>query len=273
MRSLIRLDDWTPADIEQVFALADAYDAGRGPRTSGCAVMFFPAASLRTRVTFERGAALMGLQPVVLPESTLDKDEALADVANYLDGWADIVVARHRHLAVLDALAAPGALPIVNAMTAVNHPCEVLADLWALRQNGDLTATRFLFVGPDGNISRAWQEASRALGLDLVQCSPAELRTPGARWVEDLATAIRSADVIITDDPGSHAEILAPYRITASMLDAAPRGVLLNPCPPFIRGREVSDDAMTHPAFVGHAFKRALLPVHQAVMAFCLGLG
>lgn len=273
MRSLIRLDDFSPADIEQVFALADAYEEGRGPKTSGCAVMFFPATSLRTRVTFERGAALMGLQPVVLPDSTLDKDEALADVANYLEGWADIIVARHGDIGVLDALATPGALPVVNAMTAVNHPCEVLADLWALRQNRDLASTRFLFVGPDGNISRAWQEASRALGLDVVQCAPAGLRTPGARWLEHLDTSIRSADVIITDDPGSHAEMLAPYRITASLLDAAPRGALLDPCPPFIRGREVDDDAVTHPAFVGHAFKRALLPVHQAVMAFCLGLG
>lgn len=273
MRSLIRLDDWASADIEQVFALADAYDAGRGPTTSGCAVMFFPAASLRTRVTFERGAALMGLQPVVVPETTLDKPEAHADVAGYLAGWADLVVARHGDIGVLEALAAPGALPIVNAMTGINHPCEVLADLWALRQNGALSALRFLFVGPDGNISRAWQEASRALGLDVVQCAPAGLRTPGARWVEDLDSAIRSADVVITDDPGSHAEILEPYRITASLLDAAPRGVRLNPCPPFIRGREVSEDAVAHPAFVGHAFKSALLPVHQAVMASCLGIG
>ncbi|MDY0828499.1 ornithine carbamoyltransferase [Microbacterium sp. BG28] len=273
MRSLIRLDDWTSADIEQVFDLADAYDAGRGPETSGCAVMFFPATSLRTRVTFERGAALMGLQPVVLPESTLDKQEAHADVANYLAGWADLVIARHGDISVLEALAAPGALPVVNAMTSTNHPCEVLADLWMLRQNRDLAATRFLFVGPDGNISRAWQEASLALGLDVVQCAPAELRTPGARWVEDLGTAIRSADVIITDDPGNHAQILEPYRITAALLDAAPRGVRLNPCPPFTRGREVSEDAVAHPAFVGHAFKRALLPVHQAVMASCLGLG
>ncbi|MDR6199814.1 ornithine carbamoyltransferase [Microbacterium sp. SORGH_AS428] len=273
MRSLIRLDDWTSTDIEQVFALADAYGTGRGPKTSGCAVMFFPATSLRTRVTFERGAALMGLQPVVLPESTLDKPEAHADVANYLAGWADLVVARHGDIGVLEALADPGALPIVNAMTSTNHPCEILADLWMLRQNRDLAATRFLFVGPDGNISRAWQEASRALGLDLVQCSPSELRTPGARWVEDLATAIRSADVIVTDDPADHARILEPYRITASLLDAASRGVQLNPCPPFIRGREVSEDAVAHPAFVGHAFKRALLPVHQAVMASCLGLG
>lgn len=272
MRSLIRLDDWTRADIEQVFALADAYDQGRGPTTAGCAVMFFPAASLRTRVTFERGAALMGLQPVVLPSVTLDKDEALEDVAEYLRSWADIVVARHGDLTVLERLDTPGALPIVNAMTAVNHPCEVLSDLWSLRSRRPLASTRFVFVGPDGNISRAWLEASRVLGLDLIQCCPDVLRTPGTRWSADLESSIRSADVILTDAPGERADLLAPYRITAALLDSAPPGARLSPCPPFIRGREVSADALEHPAFVGHDDKRALLPVQQAVMAFCLGL-
>ncbi|ROP60890.1 MULTISPECIES: ornithine carbamoyltransferase [unclassified Curtobacterium] len=273
MRSLIRLDDWSDSDIAGVFDLADAYRDGRGPVTSGCAVLFFPASSLRTRVTFERGAALMGLQPIVFPETTLDKPEALADVAGYLDAWADIVVARHPDLAVLDGLDSVPSLPVVNAMTDGNHPCEVLSDLYALRLGAELRSLRFLFVGADGNIARAWQEAARAMELDLVQCCPAQVATPGARWTDDLDVAIRSADVVLTDGPGPHAELLAPYRITAALLDAAPSGVRLNPCPPFLRGREVSADALEHPAFVGHAFKASLLPVQQAVMATCLGLG
>lgn len=273
MRSLIRLDDWTAGDVEQVFALAAAYGEGVGPRTSGCAVMFFPPSSLRTRVTFERGAALMGLQPVVLPSTTLDKPEALADVAGYLDAWADIVVARHHDIDVIDGLRSVESLPVVNAMSGVNHPCEVLSDLAVLRSTGPLEDRRFLFVGADGNISRAWQEAARVLDLDLVQCCPSGLQSPGARWSDDLTAAIRSADVVLTDGPGTHEELLAPYRVTAELLDLAPAGVRLAPCPPFVRGREVSADALEHPAFVGHAFKAALLPVQQAVMAFCLGLG
>lgn len=273
MRSLLRLDDWSPADIEHVYALADAYSTGEGPVTDGCAVMFFPSTSLRTRVTFERGASMMGLQPIVLPESTLDKSESRADVAEYLRAWADIVVARHGDIGVLEELDAPGVLPIVNAMTAVNHPCEVLADLWALRRRGEISSLRFVFVGPDGNIARAWQEAARVLDLDLVQCCPPELRAPGIRWSDDLQEAIRAADVVLTDSPGPHADAMRPYHITAALLDSAPAGVRLNPCPPFLRGQEVSADAVAHPAFVGHGFKASLLPVQQAIMAFCLGLG
>ena len=61
MRSLVRLDDWSPADVDEVFRLAEAYRDGSGPSCDGSAVMFFPPTSLRTRVSFERGAALMGL--------------------------------------------------------------------------------------------------------------------------------------------------------------------------------------------------------------------
>jgi ornithine carbamoyltransferase len=272
MRSLTKLDDWSRSDVEAVFTLADDYRDGRGPATAGSAVMFFPSTSLRTRVTFERGASLMGLQPIVFPDTTLDKPEALTDVAQYLAAWADILVVRHHDLAVVEALAAAAALPVVNAMTDENHPCEVLSDLYALRKRGDIASLRYLFVGLDGNIARAWQEAARVLQLDLVQCCPAELASPGAVWTDELESAVRSADVILTDGPGEHARALEPFQITAALLDLAPTGVLLDPCPPFVRGREVSADALEHAAFVGHAFKAALLPVQQAVMAHCLGL-
>jgi ornithine carbamoyltransferase len=270
MRNLIRLDEWAADDIEQLFALADDYRGGSGPKVSGCAVMFFPPTSLRTRVSFERGASLLGLHPVVFPSDTLDKPEALADTASYLANWADVLVVRHPRIEVLDELAAAAVIPVVNAMTDVNHPCEVLCDLYALRERRDIRGLRFLFVGGDGNIERAWQEAARALSLDLMQCCPAELATPGSHWVDDLETAVRSADVILTDGWGSHSDQLTPYQITASLLDAAPAGVQFNPCPPFQRGQEVNADAINHPAFVGYQFKSSLLPVQQAIMATCI---
>lgn len=116
MRNLIRLDDWTRDDVEEVFARADAYRAGSGAELSGSAVMLFPPTSLRTRFSFERGASLMGLQPIVFPSETLDKPEALADVASYLEPWVDVLVVRHARIDVIEQLAAPGALPVINAL-------------------------------------------------------------------------------------------------------------------------------------------------------------
>lgn len=273
MRHVLRLDNWTVSDLRSLFALADEYRAGRGLTFSGTAVLVFPPSSLRTRVAFESGAHMMGLQPIAFPPETLDKPEALVDVAGYLSEFADLAVVRHRNIAMLEGLAASDALPIINGMTDVNHPCEVLGDLYALSGEGDPIRLRYVFVGADGNIGRAWQEAARAFGLDLVQCAPAGLEIPGATATDDIEAAVACADVIITDGPGPQAEALAPYRVTAEILRAAPAGVRLNPCPPFLRGMEVSEDAIEHPAFVGYGFKRALRPVQQAIMACALGAG
>lgn len=270
MRHLLSLSDWRAADLYEFFELVDQYEAGSGPRFDVAAVMFFPPSSLRTRVSFERGAHLMGIQPIGFPPEALDKSEDLEDVARYLAQWADLLVVRHPEMAVLERLASAQALPVVNAMTATNHPCEVLSDLYALSRTPDLLELRFLFVGADGNIGRAWWEAAQAFGLDLTQSCPAELRISGMPWDSNLRQAIRSADVVITDGPGPHGAALTPYRVTAELLDTAPNGVRFIPCPPFVRGREVSSDAVTHSAFVGYDFKRHLMPVQQAVMAQAL---
>jgi len=276
MRHLIRLTDWTRDDIRAVYELAAAYETGHGPRTDGVAVLFFPDSSLRTRVTFERGAALLGLQPMLFPPETLDKPEDPRDVVGYLANWADLLVVRHPDITVLEGLCTDH-LPVINAMSSVNHPCEVLSDVYALSrptsgETVDPRSLRLLFVGADGNIARAWAEIAVVLDLDLVQCCPADLAVPGLRTTDDLTTAIRTADVVLTDGPGPHAAALAPYRITEELLALAPPGVRLAPCPPFQRDREVSAGAIASPIFVGYAFKRALLPVQQGVMAYCCGL-
>src|SRR5690625_639664 len=231
--------------------------------------MFFPVSSLRTRFSFERGASLMGIQPIGFPPAALDKSEGLMDVAGYLGQWADLAVVRHSDIEVLERLVAADALPVINAMTAVNHPCEVLSDLYVLSRDADLTQLRFLFVGADGNIGRGGGVA-QAFGLEVRQACPEHLRYEGMPWAEDLPDAIRSAGVVITDGPGSDVNDLAPYRVAAELLDMAPRGVRFVPCPPFVRGREVSSEALLHSAFVGYEFNRFVLPVHQAVMAHAL---
>jgi ornithine carbamoyltransferase len=273
-RSLVRLTDWSADDIEHVFRLAEAYRQGRGPTVNGCAAMFFPAASVRTRITFERGAHLMGLQPVLFPPETLDKPEEPADVVGYLANWADVVVARHPDIAVVERLAAPGTLPVINAMTDANHPCEVLADVYTLARTQDVRTLRFVFVGADGNIARAWAEIAAVLGLDLIQSCPLDLATAGVTCVTDLRAAMHGADVVLTDTFGSNTAALEPYRVTAEVMALARPGALLCPCPPFTRGAEVSADAVRPGGpFVGYEFKASLLHVHQAVLATCLDLG
>ncbi|QSB04615.1 hypothetical protein [Natronoglycomyces albus] len=270
MRHMLSLRDWTREDLYELFERTSGYVAEVGKQFDGAVAMFFPASSLRTRFAFERGAAQMGLQPILFPPECLDKPEDLIDVVGYLAQWASLAVVRHPDIAVLERMAVANALPVVNAMTEVNHPCEVLSDLYALSREVNALEVRYLFVGADGNIARAWWEASQAFDLDIRQSCPAALRVSGMPWEEDLRQAITTADVVITDGPGIHAEELTAYRMTAALLEGGPSGIRLAPCPPFVRGREVSADAIDHPAFVGYGFKRYLKPVQQAVMSLAI---
>lgn len=274
MWHVIRLDkDWNEEVLRTFFECAQCYERGAGPHYVGGAALFFPPSSLRTRASFEMGAVRMGIHPLVFPPESLDKPEALEDVAGYLSQWVDLLVVRHPRIEVMESLAAFDVVPVINAMTSENHPCEVLSDLYALSRTRDPLSLRYVFVGARGNIACAWIEAAHAFGLDLIQCCPQGLATPGAPSTEDLIKAMDGADVVITDGPGPYVEELRPYQVTAAVLAHAPQHVQLVPCPPFIRGREVSSDAIASAAFSGYDFKRPLIFAQQAIMAMALGFG
>lgn len=107
----------------------------------------------------------------MFPMETLDKKEDLKDVCGYLNNWADAIIVRHKNIEVLEKLAEYSVVPAINAMTDVNHPCEILSDMYALSKiRDDFTKDRYLFVGKNGNIGLAWKEAAEVMGFELEQC-------------------------------------------------------------------------------------------------------
>ncbi len=274
MRHMLRLTDFGAVQLREIFRIAGELPSGKydGILRGKTAVLFFPSSSLRTRVTFEKGASMLGGQSILFPSETLDKREALCDVAGYLNNWADLLIVRYKNIAVLEELAKYAAFPVVNAMTDVNHPCEILTDLYALSGlRGDFVNDRFLFVGTDGNIGRAWKEAADVFGFELAQCCPEGYEIEGLTVYHDINEAILGRDIVCTDSlPASARESFEPFRITRSVMEKASPGALLNPCPPFYRGEEVSKDAIDSPFFVGYGFKKHLLEVQQAVMIWCM---
>lgn len=131
MRSLIRLTDYKVNEIYDIFKIADEVQEGNYDdilkRKS--VILFFPNSSIRTRVSFEKGVYLLGGQSILFPTETLDKKESLKDVCGYLNNWADIVIVRHRNIEVLEQISQYSTVPVINAMTDINHPCEMLADM------------------------------------------------------------------------------------------------------------------------------------------------
>lgn len=274
MKDLIRLTNLHSSDIYEIFHIADDVSIGKynDVLKGKSAVLFFPASSTRTRVTFEKGIYLLGGQSILFPEDTLGKKEELRDVCGYLNNWADMIIVRHRDIRLIEKLAGYSKVPVINAMTSVNHPCEILADLYSLsKTRNDFISDKYLFCGKAGNIGLAWKEASKIMGFELSQCCGAGYEMDDVTVYHDIKTAIRGKDIICTDS--LPAEALNDFRecqITKEVMDMANENALLNPCPPFYRGEEVSDDAIQSEYFAGYEFKKNLLVVQQAVMIWCM---
>lgn len=274
MKNLIRLTDYLVNDIYDIFHIADELTVGKYTDIlkGKSVILFFPNSSIRTRVTFEKGIYLLGGQPILFPTETLDKKEDLRDVCGYLNNWADIVIVRHSNIKVLENISEYLSVPVINAMTDVNHPCEMLADMYALSKiRKDFINDKYLFCGKNGNIGLAWKEASDVMGFDLEQCCGKGYEIEGIVTYDNISTAIKGKDIVCTDSLPSN--ILADFnkcQVTKSAMDMANEGAILNPCPPFYCGEEVSDDVIQSKYFVGYEFKKCLLEVQQAIMVYCL---
>lgn len=274
MKSFIRFTDYSKSDIQNIFEIADDLQRGNysGFLKGKTVVMFFPPSSIRTRVTFEKGVYLLGGQTIVFPPETLDKKEEICDVTGYLNNWADIVVVRHKDIALLDKIRQFSNVPVINAMTDVNHPCEMLSDIYSLSKiRKDYLKDRYLFCGRKCNIGLAWKEAAEVLNLDFTQCCPKGYEMENVTVINNLNQAIEGKDIICTDSlPGDLVNVFSGCRVTKEIMQLANEGAIYNPCPPFYRGEEVSADVIDSSYFVGYEFKKHLLEIQQAVMIYNL---
>lgn len=274
MKHLIRLTNYKKEDIYNIFSIADELADGRHTDIlkGKSVVMFFPDSSIRTRVTFEKGIYLLGGHPILFPMETLDKKEDLKDVCGYMNNWADAIIVRHKNIGVLEKLAEYSAVPVINAMTDVNHPCEILSDMYALSKiREDFTKDRYLFVGKNGNIGLSWKEAAEVMGIELEQCCANGYEIDGLKTYCNIREAVKGKDIICTDSlPSGILDEFRNCQVTKEIMDMANKGAVLNPCPPFYRGEEVSDDVIDSEYFVGYGFKKHLLEVQQAVIIYCL---
>lgn len=274
MKNLIRLTDLNLEEVAEIYKIASENEENKN---EGClkgktVVMFFPSSSIRTRVSFEKGIHLLGGQTILFPTEALDKKEAIQDVIGYLNNWANLVIVRHKKIEVIEEIAKYAKVPVINALTDINHPCEMLSDMYALSKlRNDIASDKFLFCGVDGNIGRSWKEASELFGFELTQCCAKGYEIDGLSVYHDIETAIVGKDIVCTDSlPEELCNNNSKLMVTKYIMEKANKGALLNPCPPFYRGEEVSEDVIDSEFFVGYEFKKCLLEVQQAIMIYCM---
>lgn len=298
MHHFITFLDYTQDEIGELLDLADrmheAHHTRSMPRSLGgqSIGLIWDGEGFRNRVSFEMGIGAMGGVSVQVP-GALDERESIEDVTRYLDNWLDAIVARTRTHEHMLRLAAAASIPVINARTDYNHPCEILGDLaWIRARRGSLDGLKVAYFGEASNIGHSWLEAAARLPIRVVQVCPegygvdltalARMRHDAVGELSvthDWAEALSGADVVTTDcwprdpDPDGRARIEArfgPYQVTAERLAMAAPGVMFIPCPPVHRGEEVSADAMTSPACRVYECKEYLLHAQNAVLSWLL---
>ncbi|MDQ6772647.1 MAG: ornithine carbamoyltransferase [Candidatus Dormibacteraeota bacterium] len=268
-RDFLDLAQLDQPELIAILELAGRFKAGEppGPRLRGRSLgLIFQKPSVRTRVSFEVAIYRLGGQAIVLQDQEvgLGRRESTADVARALERYVDGLVARLNAHDDLEALAAAASCPVVNALTDVSHPCQVLADLLTIRERlGRLDGSaKVVFVGDGNNVVQSLMEASSLLGFALTVVSPpayrpgiaALARAPKVAVTGDLS-AVEGADVVYTDvwtSMGRETESdlrraqFAEYQVDEELLELAPRAWFMH-CLPAHRGEEVSAGVMDGP--------------------------
>jgi ornithine carbamoyltransferase len=224
--------------------------------------LIFEKPSTRTRVSFEAGVVELGGHPMILrgDEMQLSRGESVKDTARILSAHVDAVGVRTGADSVLEELAAEGAIPVFNMLTAGHHPCQALADLMTLRETfGDLEGRRLAYVGDGNNVARSLAVLGEIAGVEVVVASPdgyALEPVAGATLVTDPAEAVEGADAIYADvwvsmgdeaTAGERRAALEPYRIDDALLDRAAPGAIALHCLPAHPGEEITAEVLYGP--------------------------
>jgi len=294
MTNFIEIADLGTDELMYVLDRADAlqrlWQANQMPKSLSnqrIALWFF-GNGFRNRMAFEIGARAMGAEVSFVP-GDLGVHEPIEDVGRYLRNWFSMLVVRARNHADLTTLAAQVDIPVINARTNHNHPCEIVGDLQYIRQRrGTLDGLNVVFVGEASNLCRSWFEAAVQLPISVTQVAPQgyelnsellkSMRTNAQGELsvsQDLAAQIGpNTDVIYTDcwpNEGDASEIRSlflPYQIDTAVLGRMNESGFFLPCPPVTRGQEVTADAMNSHLCQDYAAKEYLLHAQNSIMEF-----
>jgi ornithine carbamoyltransferase len=295
VKDFISLADWTGDEILAFLDLADdlkqRQKAGIPHRLleGKTLAMIFEKPSLRTRITFQTGIFQLGGTSVLI-DTMLGERESVPDVARNLERWTDGIMARtYRHEHVIE-LAKYARVPVINALTDKMHPCQILADVQALREHkgAEFSSLKVAFVGDGNNVYHSWAHFAARLPLNLTLVCPPGYGPDEAIAAQVKAEArgefvithdiegVRGADAVYTDvwasmgqedEAESRAKTFAPYQVNAPLMALAKPDAIFMHCLPAHRGSEVTDDVIDSPRSVVFDQAENRLHAQKAVMA------
>ncbi len=274
-RHFLKLSDLTADEAQAVVGRAISLRAQPGLNRrqfeGRTLAMIFMKNSTRTRVSFEAGMARFGGHALFLHSGAtqLGRDEPIADTAKVLSRMCDAIMIRNDSQDDQALLAANSLVPVINGLSDVHHPCQMLADLqtWC-EQRGNPRGKTAAWIGDGNNVCHSWIEAAAMFGFALRIATPdgyapdpaiVASAGPHVEIVADARAAARGADVIVTDtwtSMGQEAETqkrlaaFSGYQVDAALMALAHKDAIFMHCLPAHRGEEVSADVIDGPQSV-----------------------
>jgi ornithine carbamoyltransferase len=302
-RHFIDLSDFSGADLRRVLDLSAALKARRRkgeapaerPLAGKVLAMVFDKPSTRTRVSFDVGMRELGGETLMLTgkEMQLGRGETIADTARVLSRYVDAIMIRTLDHEMVQELARFATIPVINGLTKLTHPCQIMADVLTFEEHrGPIRGRTIAWTGDSNNVLSSWVHAAARFDFKLRVASPPELaprpellswaKAEGARIMvtTDPFEAAEKADAVVTDcwvsmgdeDEGRRHNLLKPYQVNGRLMAVAAEDALFMHCLPAHRGEEVTDEVMDGPQSVVFDEAENRLHAQKGILAWCLGV-
>ena len=286
------------ATLRQMLDVARGYKQANVPSSRPLAgktlAMIFEKPSTRTRVSFEVAMRQLGGDAVVLSarDMQLGRGESIADTARVMSRYVDAIMLRTADHTKLLELAEHATVPVINGLTNIAHPCQLMADVMTFEEHqGPIAGQVVAWVGDGNNVACSWIEAAARFGFTLRIATPAALAPPAdlVAWArsegavieigQDPARAVAGARCVVTDvwismndeAGGERVATLAPYQVNAALMAEAARDAVFMHCLPAHRGEEVTAEVVDGPQSVVFDGAENRLHAQKGVLAWALG--
>jgi ornithine carbamoyltransferase len=293
----LAIPDFTREELDGLFVLAERMRSGEytaKPLTGKSLAMIFMKSSTRTRVSFEVGTYQLGGHALFLSprDVQLGRGEPIADTARVLSRYVDGIMIRTFAHQDIEELAKYADVPVINGLTDLLHPCQVLADLLTVRQHlGSVTDKKYAWIGDGNNMANSWINAAYRFGFDLdLACpegyEPADhllaraQKVAKVRVVRDPMEAAKGAHVISTDvwasmgqeqEQKDRERAFAGFTVSPELMAAADKKAIFLHCLPAHRGEEVAAEVIDGPQSCVWDEAENRLHIQKAIMAALMG--
>ncbi|GEP00773.1 ornithine carbamoyltransferase [Methylobacterium haplocladii] len=301
VRHFLDLKDFSGADLRRIIDASAAIKSVRRkgrraderPLEGRMLAMVFDRPSTRTRVSFDVAMRELGGETLMLTgkEMQLGRGETVADTARVLSRYVDAIMIRILDHGLMVELAQNAEVPVINALTKVSHPCQIMADVLTFEEHrGPIRGRTVAWSGDANNVLASWVHAAARFDFTLNVAAPPELAMPSALadWAKregarvnattDAYAAVEGADAVVTDcwvsmgDDDEHYRhnLLSPYRVDAGLMNAAKKDALFMHCLPAHRGEEVTAEVIDGPQSVVFDEAENRLHAQKGILAWCL---